>query len=91
MPKKSAEQKDAAAKRTLPARASGGKVPDGSGTAGQAGEDAASSAPATPEATGLGLTERRRYVRKLPIPDARESDRDSDWAAFRETPPPSKD
>ena len=45
----------------------------------------AASAPAsvTAKATELGLSERRRSVRPLPIPEAVESDGDTDWAAFQ--------
>jgi hypothetical protein len=31
----------------------------------------------------LGLVERRRTVRPLPVPDAVESNRDTDWAPFQ--------
>lgn len=42
-----------------------------------------------------GLSERRRFVRTLPVPEVVESDGDTDWAAFQElvqdgaaSPPP---
>jgi len=31
----------------------------------------------------LGLTERRRLIRPLPVPDVEESDRDSVWGTFQ--------
>lgn len=31
-----------------------------------------------------GLKERRRMVRAIPVPEAHESESDSDWAAFQE-------
>ena len=30
-----------------------------------------------------GITERRHFIRPLPVPDAVESDRDTDWATFQ--------
>jgi hypothetical protein len=32
---------------------------------------------------GLGLAERRHFIRPLPVPDAVESDGDTDWATFQ--------
>ena len=41
------------------------------------------AAAAVDEKTGLGLSERRRSVRLLPVPEAVESNGDSEWAAFQ--------
>lgn len=46
--------------------------------------------PVRVESPALGLTERRRSIRKLPVPEARESDRDSDWAAFGDSRAPDQ-
>ncbi len=43
----------------------------------------AAAAAAVDEKTGLGLSERRRSVRLLPVPEAVESNGDSEWAAFQ--------
>jgi hypothetical protein len=32
---------------------------------------------------GLGIAERRHFIRPLPVPDAFESDGDTDWATFQ--------
>jgi hypothetical protein len=36
-----------------------------------------------PQSADLGLAERRRFIRPLPVPDVVESDGDSDWATFQ--------
>lgn len=53
--------------------------------AGAQGEDkVAAKKVAEVVSPALGLTERRRTIRKLPVPEVKESDRESDWAAFSE-------
>jgi hypothetical protein len=37
----------------------------------------------TDKPADLGLTERRHAIRPLPVPDAVESDGDTDWATFQ--------
>ena len=52
---------------------------------------AASGSPGTDDAAKdeksksgeLGLSERRRFIRPLPVPEAVESDGESDWATFQ--------
>ena len=40
--------------------------------------------PGTPESKpDHGLSERRKMIRTLPVPDAVESERDTDWALFQ--------
>ena len=36
-----------------------------------------------PLAVDQGITERRHFIRPLPVPDAVESDRDTDWDTFQ--------
>jgi hypothetical protein len=37
-----------------------------------------------PQLSGdLGIDERRHFIRPLPVPDAVESDRDTDWDTFQ--------
>jgi hypothetical protein len=38
---------------------------------------------ADPGTAGLGIAERRHFIRPLPVPDAVESDGDTDWATFQ--------
>lgn len=47
-----------------------------SGTEAPAGDEKAKSA-------DLGIIERRQFIRPLPTPHVRESDSDTDWAAFQ--------
>ena len=37
-----------------------------------------------PKSADLGIAERRKFIRPLPVPLAEESDRDSAWATFQE-------
>ena len=43
-----------------------------------------SAAPSQNSKVDLALTERRQIVRPIPVPDAVESERDTDWALFQE-------
>ena len=45
------------------------------------GQSGGAKAPAKP--FDLGLVERRQGVRPLPVPEAVESDGDTDWATFQ--------
>lgn len=42
------------------------------------------AAPSQNNKVDLALTERRQIVRPIPVPDAVESERDTDWALFQE-------
>ena len=36
-----------------------------------------------PKSADLGIAERRHFIRPLPVPEAVESDGDTDWATFQ--------
>jgi hypothetical protein len=49
---------------------------------GSSGSDAAAKNE-KPRPGDLGIAERRHFIRPLPVPDAVESDRDTDWDTFQ--------
>jgi hypothetical protein len=65
--------------------------PPESAALGKAGEDEV--AREEPASSGdLGIAERRNFIRPLPVPDAVESDGDTDWDTFQTlTSEPPKD
>lgn len=56
--------------------------PSESAAKGKLGTDAVDVKEKSPSGD-LGINERRHFIRPLPVPDAVESDRDTDWDTFQ--------
>jgi len=75
-----------APKPETPALARGAPAPAQGGASSPASQPQDGEKPGATEKAkpaDLGLSERRRSIRPLPVPDAVESNGDTDWAAFQ--------